>query len=443
MKVPAFISATLVASAAFAQAPATLELNPTGVRDLKLGYMPVRVMLSAEKPAKVTKEPKYVAKPKYGVIQVGNGPRSSIAIALDEPTPAEAHIYVDANGNGDLTDDGPGNWEAKRLDGERPMLGLHPVKVRASWGDAKKESSNGSYGLAFYRFIVPPPPPPSGEVPAPPPAPEFLLMYREATRTGNVKINGEEYKATLIENDGNALYQKFMDSKGKPIDAAGAPLPADKATRPVWLNLQKGEGKVIQVDARAPFVLDGKNYEANVSPDGKTLSIQATTKAAYAPPAPAPRKPLLAAGTMAPDFTCYTLDGKEVKLSDLKGKTVVMDFWATWCGPCMVTMPHVEKVWQKVKDRGDVVVIGVCVWDEKDAYEKWVPKNNSKYTFPLLFDKAGRDADSIAGKLYNVSGIPTTYVIDKDGKIATSLVGSKDIPEKLGGELKKLGIEAE
>ncbi|MGC4045921.1 MAG: TlpA disulfide reductase family protein [Armatimonas sp.] len=427
MKLPAFLSATLVASAAFAQAPATLQLNTTGARDLRVGYYPVPIELSAEKPAGVKKEPKYASTPKYGVIHVGNGPKSTIVIALDEPSPAEARIYVDANANGDLTDDGDGSWAKKRLEGERPMLGLQPMQVRASWGDAKKETSTGAYGLAFYRF----------------PSQPYLLMYREATRSGMVKIDGADYKATLLENDANGLFKKYMDTKGVPTDAAGTPLPKGKGTNPVWLVLQQGEGKPVQVDTRAPFVLNGKNYEANVSQDGKTLSVKATTKAAYAPPPPPERKPLLAAGTMAPDFTCYTLDGKPVKLSDFKGKTVVMDFWATWCGPCMVTMPHVEKVWEKVKGRDDVVVIGVCVWDEKDAYEKWVPKNNEKFTFPLLFDPAGRGAESIAGKLFNVSGIPTTYVIDKDGKIATSLVGSKDIPEKLGGELKKLGIEAE
>ena len=297
------------------------------------------------------------------------------------------------------------------------MTCIWPFKVKEL---GTMEYGSAPYGLSFYRFV----------------GTDFLLYYREATRAGVVTAGDKTYKATLIENDGDAIYNKKMDSEGKPLG---------KASNQIWLQLTPEGGKTVQVDPRAPFKLDGKTYEAGIPADGSRINLRETTKAAYVPKTreAAPRKPLLASGTLAPNFTCYTLDGKPVQLSDLKGKVVIMDFWATWCGPCMVTMPHLEKTWQKIKGRDDVTVIGVCVWDEKDAYQKWVPQNSSKFTFPLLFDPAGRGDKSIAGGLYNVSGIPTTYVIGKDGKIFTSLVGSGDIPAKLGGELKKLGIDAE
>ncbi len=131
---------------------------------------------------------------------------------------------------------------------------------------------------------------------------------------------------------------------------------------------------------------------------------------------------LLANGTVAPDFTAYTPEGKPVKLSDYRGRVVVLDFWSTWCGPCQTSMPHLEKVYKQVKDK-DVVVLALCVWDEKDAYNKWLVAKKGVYTFPTLFDPAGRGKDNIAAGKYQVTGIPTQYVIDKDGKIAASAIG--------------------
>jgi hypothetical protein len=94
-----------------------------------------------------------------------------------------------------------------------------------------------------------------------------------------------------------------------------------------------------------------------------------------------------------------------------------------------------------VKDQ-DVVVLGVCVWDNKDAYMKWVPDNQSKYTFQFAFDPAGNDsAKSIASKLFGVSGIPTTYIIDRNGNVADSVVGFDDGDTRLEDALKKIGVK--
>lgn len=164
---------------------------------------------------------------------------------------------------------------------------------------------------------------------------------------------------------------------------------------------------------------------------------------AWAPPAgskPYTEPVLLAAGTPAPDFTAIAPDGHKVHLSDYKGKTVVLDFWATWCGPCQRSMPELEKMYQQIKDK-DVVVLGVCVWDEKGAYDKWVMANiGTKYNFPVAFDPAGHGSGSIAGSLYKVTGIPTQYVIDKDGKVAAAYTGYSDGDTRLEKALTAQGV---
>jgi peroxiredoxin len=155
---------------------------------------------------------------------------------------------------------------------------------------------------------------------------------------------------------------------------------------------------------------------------------------------PVPPPPLLATGTPAPDFTAIAPDGTSVHLSDFKGKTVVLDFWSTWCGPCQMSMPHLEKVYQQVKDK-NVAVLGVCVWDKKPEYDKWVVAKKGTYNFPTAFDPAAREQDSIASKLYHVSGIPTQYVIDKEGKIAASTFGYDEGDTELETALNKLGVD--
>ncbi len=152
---------------------------------------------------------------------------------------------------------------------------------------------------------------------------------------------------------------------------------------------------------------------------------------------------MIGVGAKAPDFAVTGAGGKTVRLSDLRGKVVVLDLWATWCGPCQQSMPHLQEVYQQLKDRTDAAVLAVCVFDSKEAYAKWVAANvPSKYTFPVAFDPAGKDNQkSFASKLYKVSGIPTQYVIDRSGKIVAALSG--DRPGRLEEALRGLGIPVE
>jgi peroxiredoxin len=163
---------------------------------------------------------------------------------------------------------------------------------------------------------------------------------------------------------------------------------------------------------------------------------------AFVAPAGSEETPhLLAAGTTAPDFAVTTPNGKTVHLSDYRGKAVILDFWATWCGPCQESLPHLEHVYQQVKEKG-VTVLAVCVWDKKTEYDKWMAVNaGKKYHFPFAFDPAAQDQDnSIAAKLYHATGIPVQYLIDKNGKVAASTTGYGEGDHRLEDNLRQLGI---
>ena len=385
--------------------------DPKGATSAKLPSFFIPIPLTAEKPPGITKEPAYRAKPKYAVIHVGNGPKSTYCIAVDEPDNADYKIYFDKNGDGDLTNDGDSAWATKKEVRDRTMYGPNEYVVRASYGTPDKESSSADYGLAFCRFV----------------GRNNLLMYRTSTRTGMVVVDGKPHKVVLVENDADALYSKPLNDDGKPVSGGAE-------TRPVWLMVDM-DGKQEQVDARSPFKLGGKPYEAQIAPDGSRIEIFPTTR--KVPEA----KPLLKVGIAAPNFTVDAWGGSKKQLTDYRGKILVLDFWATWCGPCQASMPHLERVYKAVKNKG-VAVLGVCTWDDKGEYAKWVPENKSKYTFPVAFDPAGHAADkSIASSLYNVSGIPTTYIIDKNGNVAAAFIGYDGEKDKrLEAALKKLGV---
>jgi thiol-disulfide isomerase/thioredoxin len=118
-------------------------------------------------------------------------------------------------------------------------------------------------------------------------------------------------------------------------------------------------------------------------------------------------------GDAAPDWTLKDSDGKEHSLSEYRGKVVVMDFWATWCPPCRAAMPGIQKVHEKYKAKG-VVVLGMDCWESGDA-PGYMKENGITYGLIMKADEAA--------KAYGVSGIPTLYVIGPDGKVAYRTVG--------------------
>ena len=107
------------------------------------------------------------------------------------------------------------------------------------------------------------------------------------------------------------------------------------------------------------------------------------------------------------NFTLKSRSGKNIKLSELRGEVVMLNFWASWCGPCRKEMPLLEKIHKKYKKLG-FTLLGINVEQDTTAAKRYL--KDVKVSFPILFDKTNKTS-----KLYNVSAMPTTILIDRNG----------------------------
>lgn len=120
-------------------------------------------------------------------------------------------------------------------------------------------------------------------------------------------------------------------------------------------------------------------------------------------------------GKLAPDFVVQDSD-RRIALHDLRGKTVVLNFWATWCPPCIVEMPSLVALQSRVG--GDIVILGVNEQDQEEAYRKFLKDYN--INFMTVHDTAG------ANTKYGTTGFPETFIIDPDGVLRRKFVGPVD-----------------
>lgn len=118
-------------------------------------------------------------------------------------------------------------------------------------------------------------------------------------------------------------------------------------------------------------------------------------------------------GDTAPVLTLTTLDGQTINLANLRGKTILLDFWATWCGPCVAELPHLIEVYEKFGARKDFVIIGISLDGDENALRSFLKRKKMKWT-QVMGDENGTAS---AMKRYGVQGIPAMFLIDPLGKI--------------------------
>lgn len=136
----------------------------------------------------------------------------------------------------------------------------------------------------------------------------------------------------------------------------------------------------------------------------------------------------LEVGAKAPNFELKTLTGETVKLSDFKGKKVMLNFWATWCPPCKAEMPEMEQFYKEANQ--DITILAVNLDPENDV-KGFIAKNG--ITFPILLDSEDK-----VNRVYQIVSIPTTYFIDGSGVIQNKFTGAmqKDMMKQFANELK-------
>ena len=350
-------------------------------------YIPEKVRLSAEKPEGVVSEPEYRSPhPLYGILRLGTGPQARIVLAVDEAPGETPRVFIDRNNNGDLADDGRGDWTTI----SEKVRKLEQVVIEAPY-----DGHSIPYAVSLYRFVDK--------------DDDTVWYYRDSCREGELTSGGRRYKIALFDDNADGRFDDLKDGM-LLIDL----------NRDGVLEGNRGSAEIHDLDQ--PFNLDGLVWEAaSVSPDGTRLEIRRSE-------AKAPMRRYLNPGNPAPEFAGPTLDGKPFDLAGERGKSkyVLLDFWASWCGPCRSEYPHLRSAHARYQNHG-FKIVGINLDQDRDKAVSAAKENGLDY--PHLFDGQAWKGPVVA--LYQVRGIPKTFLLDADLKIVANDLRGEELEKKL------------
>lgn len=170
------------------------------------------------------------------------------------------------------------------------------------------------------------------------------------------------------------------------------------------------------------LVMSGCSGESNLNGSGLGRITGCSVDSAQSPQLGGP----------APNFQFQNPEGQATSLSDLRGKPVLVNFWATWCSPCRMEMPYLQQIYEEWQERG-LVVLAINIGESADKVTNFV--ESYSISFPVLLD-----TNQDAALCYNIQYIPTTFFIDRDGIIQYIEVGAFQSKEEIESSLSKLAI---
>ncbi len=388
--ISAFAIAAMISLPSFAPLSdntSRLSLVPSGAAQ-RLPIRPQVLQMNGQSPGNLTESP-VGAGAMWARIELGpQSTATAIMVALDEEDPLNPKIYVDANADGNMTNDPEITWPKVELpEGQKQVdFRLATVEVSAGNGSTVKDRS-----LTLYRFGP-------AENRARRLPPNALLYLADFYMQGHALINGRTHPVILWDEFSTG---DFTFPNGRSMRLF------------VGLDLN-GNGEYDRAEmnpAGAAFKAgDGYLKVAAITPDGTGITFEKS----------APPKPKMTGSPRvnqdARPFEGPGLDGKQVKFpDDYRGKLVLLDFWAMWCGPCVQEIPHIAEAYQKYHEKG-LEVLGVSFDGPglAERLKRFVAQR--KIPWQQVYD--GKKFNSPIGRLYQVRGIPSMFLVDGDtGKI--------------------------
>ncbi len=348
------------------------------------GFTPQPIRFQTNPPASLRRPPVGLSAPRYGEFTFGpKEHRRSFLVVVDEPEGKQAQLWVDLNGNGDLTDDPVPQWPLKKYpQPDGTIIDNYSGQIMLPF-----ESSGQSLKacLRMYRNFA------GVQYP--------LWYYRDYACTGHITLNGKRFNAALDDVLARG------DFRGDPNRqySSGVELCVD-----VDGNGQFGKRRE-RFDVVKPFNIGGTTYEIReLSADGRNFELVKSEQSV--PPEP----PSFEEGDTFPPFEKVALDGQKLRFpQDYKGKVVLIDFWATWCVPCVAELPNLAEAYHTFHGQG-FEIVGVTL-DKAGEQEKLLKfTKEKKIGWPQIYDGKGHESD--LAKLVGVGGIPHVLLVDGDSR---------------------------